>query len=116
MKSNTKPKVGIIGSGRLGTAVAKQLLKADYQIMIANSKGPETLNLILSVLLPDANAAAVEDTIQDNDIIILAIPLHQYKSLKPDLFKDKIVIDAMNYWPPTEGRIEEFADPDSTSS
>jgi predicted dinucleotide-binding enzyme len=53
---------------------------------------------------------------EQSDIIILAIPLNQYKSLPPELFAGKIVIDAMNYWPPTEGHIAEFADENATSS
>jgi predicted dinucleotide-binding enzyme len=114
--NNEKFKIGIIGAGRLGTAVARQLLKAKYEVMIANSKNPETLSLIASVLLPEAKTAWVKDVITRNGIIILAIPLHNYKSLPPDLFKNKIVIDAMNYWPPTEGFIEEFSDENTTSS
>ena len=111
-----KPHIGIIGSGRLGTAVAKQALAAGYTVRIANSRGPDSLSLILKVLLPGATAASVENTIAASDIVVLAIPLNQYKSLIPELLAGKIVIDAMNYWPPTEGIIAEFMDPHSTSS
>lgn len=111
-----KPNLGIIGSGRLGTTTAKQALAADYRVRIANSRGPDSLSLMLKVLLPGATAGSVEDVIAGSDIIVLAIPLNQYKSLSPQLFTGKIVIDAMNYWPPTEGVIAEFIDPDSTSS
>jgi len=113
---NKKPTIGIIGAGRLGTTLARQTLKAGYNVRIANSKGPETLTLILSVLLPEAQASTVHDVIQLSDIIVLAIPLNKYKTLPPELFHNKIVIDAMNYWPPTEGRIEEFANENSSSS
>jgi len=116
MTTNEKPTIGIIGAGRLGTVLAKQALKAGYKVRIANSRGPETLSLILRVLLPVAQAATVHDVIELSDIIILAIPLNKYKSLPPELFHNKIVIDAMNYWPPTEGRIEEFDDDTSSSS
>ena len=111
-----KPHLGIIGSGRLGTAIAKQALKAGYDVRIANSRGPGSLSLILKVLLQGASAATVEDTIADSDIVVLAIPLGQYKRLTPAVFAGKIVIDAMNYWPPTEGDIAEFMDPHVTSS
>src|ERR1700722_6900394 len=102
---NKKPTIGIIGAGRLGTTLARQTLKAGYNVRIANSKGPETLTLILSVLLPEVQASTVHDVIQLSDIIVFAIPLNKYKTLPPELFYNKIVIDAMNYWPPTEGRI-----------
>ena len=111
-----KPRLGVIGSGRLGTAIARQSSKAGYEVRIANSRGPESLTLILSVLLPDVIAGTVEEVIADSDVIALAIPLNQYKTLQPELFEGKIVIDAMNYWPPTEGAIEEFMNEDMTSS
>lgn len=111
-----KPKLGIIGSGRLGTAIARQSSKAGYEVRIANSRGPESLKLILSVLLPGVIAGTVKDVIDHSDVIVLAIPLNQYKTLSPELFDGKIVIDAMNYWPPTEGAIEEFMNVHETSS
>ncbi len=111
-----KPKIGVIGSGRLGTAIARQGSKAGYEVRIANSRGPESLGLMLSVLLPGVVAGTVDEVIGQSDVIVLAIPLNQYKTLKPELFAEKIVIDAMNYWPPTEGAIEEFMNENVTSS
>ena len=111
-----KPKIGIIGAGRLGTAVARQSLKAGYEVAIANAHGPESLRLTLSVLLPGAKAMEVSDLIAASEIIILAIPLNQYSTLAPDSLAGKIVIDAMNYWPPTEGDIPEFMTEGVTSS
>jgi len=111
-----KPKLGIIGSGRLGTAIARQSSQAGYEVRIANSRGPESLKLMLSVLLPGVIAATIESVVTESEIIVLAMPLNQYESLNPSLFVDKIVIDAMNYWPPTEGEIAAFMDEDVTSS
>jgi len=113
---HNKPNIGIIGAGRLGTAIAGQSLKAGYQVRIANSRGPDSLGLTLRVLLPGAQAANVDDVVTGSDIIVLAIPLNQYATLRPDLFDGKIVIDAMNYWPPTEGDIPEFMNDAVTSS
>lgn len=115
MKKN-KPSVGIIGAGRLGTAIARQSLNAGYNVAIANSRGPESLRLMLSVLLPGATAMDVPDLIAASDIIILAVPLNQYKTLAVNSLSGKIVIDAMNYWPPTEGDIVEFMTKGVTSS
>jgi predicted dinucleotide-binding enzyme len=71
---------------------------------------------MLGVLLPGAVALTVKDVIHNSDIIILAIPLNKYSVLDPDWLADKIVIDAMNYWPPTEGEIPEFMNEQVTSS
>lgn len=115
MATDRKPAIGIIGVGRLGTVVAKLALRAGYTVRIINSKSPETLLLIISVLLPGAIAAPVEDVIRRSEVIVLAIPLHKYRALTPELFRNKIVIDAMNYWPSTEGNISEFEDAASSS-
>ncbi|HEU4830782.1 MAG TPA: NAD(P)-binding domain-containing protein [Candidatus Saccharimonadales bacterium] len=116
MTSNPKLVIGIIGAGRLGTALAKQAISAGYSVMIANSRGPASLSLMLRVLAPEAIAGDAEAVVKNSDIVILAMPLGNYKALNPELFKGKIVIDAMNYWSPTEGYIEEFADENSSSS
>ncbi|OGL22399.1 hypothetical protein A2707_03695 [Candidatus Saccharibacteria bacterium RIFCSPHIGHO2_01_FULL_45_15] len=116
MVKNNLPRIGVIGAGRLGTALAKQSLSVGYEVRISNSRGPESLELLLSVLLPGAIAATIDETISKSDIVILAFPLRYYKSLTPQLFIGKIVIDAMNYWAPVEGDIAEFADATITSS
>lgn len=116
MSKNNLPKIGIIGAGRLGTALARQSLTAGYEVRISNSRGPESLELLLSVLLPGAIAATVDETIIKSDIVILALPLRQYKTLTPKLLAGKIVIDAMNYWAPVEGNIVEFTNAIITSS
>jgi predicted dinucleotide-binding enzyme len=117
MKTSTKPRIGIIGAGRLGTVLARQALAAGYHVTIANSKkDPTSLRFILSVLLPDAEPATVQKVVEQSDIVILAIPLDKYNQLPADLFAQKLVIDAMNYWPLTEGYIAEFEDESSSSS
>lgn len=102
------PSIGIIGAGRLGVALGRLMTRAGYTVAITNSGDTDALELTLQVMVPDANALPLEQLVESSDIIILAIPLHQYTSLDPTWFKDKIIIDAMNYWPPTEGRIDEF--------
>jgi len=117
MTSSTKPRIGIIGAGRLGTVIARQALAAGYHVTIANSKkDPTSLRFILSVLLPEAEPASVQAVVEQSDIVVLAIPLNKYRQLQPDLFAHKLVIDAMNYWPLTEGHIAEFEDDYSSSS
>jgi 8-hydroxy-5-deazaflavin:NADPH oxidoreductase len=116
MPNNAKPSIGIIGAGRLGTAVARQSLKAGYDVAISNSRGPQSLELMLGILLPGATALTVRKTVQKSDIVVLAMPLNKYSALDFKLFTGKIVIDAMNYWPPTEGEIPEFMNGEVTSS
>jgi predicted dinucleotide-binding enzyme len=104
-----KPAIGVIGAGRFGTAIARQALAAGYTVRITNSRGPDTLQLQLSILLPGAQAVSLTEVIAKSDLIILAIPLNQYQTLPQGSLSGKIVVDAMNYWPPTEGYIPEFS-------
>lgn len=113
---HSRPVIGVIGTGRLGTAVARQALKAGYQVYVANSRGPQSLELLLDVLLPGAVAAEIQEVAYKSDLIILAMPLNKYRTLDPSWLAGRIVIDAMNYWPPTEGEIAEFMNPTVTSS
>lgn len=106
--SLNRPILGIIGAGRLGTTLARAALSADYTVNIANSKDPVTLQLIASVMFPAASLKTAADVIAASDIVILAIPLSKFSTLPPAAFLGKIVIDAMNYWPSTEGRLAEF--------
>jgi hypothetical protein len=108
--------IGVIGAGRLGTAIARQALAAGYDVCVANSRTPDTLTLIIKVLLPGAVARPIDELIARSDIVILALPLNRYKQLPSALFDGKTVVDAMNYWAPTEGTIDEFTDERSSSS
>jgi len=114
--ASSRPVIGIIGAGRLGTTVARQALKTGYSVYVANSRGPESLELLLDVLLPGAVAGSVQEVAHKSDVIILAMPLNKYRTLDPSWLAGKIVIDAMNYWPPMEGEIAEFMNPAVTSS
>jgi 8-hydroxy-5-deazaflavin:NADPH oxidoreductase len=105
----SKPRIGILGAGRLGTALARRFSLSGYKVTIANSKEPQSLSLILSMLLPGVHADTIPELAKQSDVIILALPSHKYAALDPKLFADKIIIDAMNYWPPTEGVIEAFS-------
>lgn len=116
MTKNNLPKIGIIGAGRLGTALARQSLKAGYEVRISNSRGPESLELLLGVLLPGAIATTIDETVAQSEIVILAFPLRHFRSLDPRKFDHKLVIDAMNYWAPVEGHMTEFAQSSTTSS
>lgn len=103
------PKViGILGAGRVGTAIARRALAAGYQVRIASSRPPSDIALVLQFVAPGAQAATADQVIADSDIIILALPLSKYRSLDPARLSGKIVVDAMNYWAQTDGTLPEF--------
>lgn len=111
-----KHTIGIIGAGRLGTALARAFSKTDNEVAIINSRDPESLKLQLNILLPGVEAKEIRELIAWADIIILAVPLRQFHTLPLSEMSDKIVIDAMNYWSPIDGKLSEFDDYAMSSS
>ncbi|MBB4092802.1 NADPH-dependent F420 reductase [Ochrobactrum pecoris] len=107
--------IGILGAGRVGTAIARRALAAGYAVRMATSKMPADIALVLEIMVPGAQADTAENVIAVADIVVLALPLSKYRNLSPELLKGKIVIDAMNYWAPTDGTIAEFEGERSSS-
>jgi predicted dinucleotide-binding enzyme len=107
--------IGILGAGRVGTALARLAVAAGYGVQAATARPPEEIALLLEIMAPGARAATVEAAITAADIVILALPLSKYRRLQPELFAGKIVIDPMNYWAPTDGTMVEF-EGDASSS
>lgn len=98
-----RPRVAILGVGHVGSALARVMLDAGYEVHVAASGDPAKIALIASVLMPAAKPGWAADAVADADIVVLAIPLHRFSSLDHSMLDGKIVIDTMNYWAPTDG-------------
>ncbi|WP_297081982.1 NADPH-dependent F420 reductase [uncultured Demequina sp.] len=108
--------IGIIGSGNIGSNVARAAVANGYQVVIANSRGPETLDELINELGEHARAATVEQAIRAGDMVLIAIPLKNVMDLPVEPFEDTIVLDANNYYPQRDGRIEALDTNESTTS
>jgi 8-hydroxy-5-deazaflavin:NADPH oxidoreductase len=100
--------IGIIGSGSIGSGLARLAVAAGDDVMIANSRGPETLTELVTELGPRAQAGTVEQTAGFGDLTILAVPLSAYGSLPLDLLSGRTVLSTGNYYPSRDGRIAEL--------
>jgi predicted dinucleotide-binding enzyme len=106
--------IGIIGAGHIGGTAARLFIDAGHEVVISNSRGPETLRDLVAELGPNARAVTPEEAARFGEIVLLAIPLKDYTTL-PDL-AGKIVIDAMNYYPGRDGQYEQLDAKTMTSS
>jgi 8-hydroxy-5-deazaflavin:NADPH oxidoreductase len=105
MTNATTPTIAVLGAGHVGPAIARLALDAGHSIAIATSGNPGDLALVTQLLIPGAEPFWATDAIARADIVVLAMPLHRFLRMDPNALSEKLVIDAMNYWPPTDGRL-----------
>ena len=96
--------------------MARLLVDAGYDVAIANSRAPETLTDLVNDLGAHAQAATVEGAARFGEIVLVAIPLKAFETLPVAAFRNKIVIDAGNYYPERDGRINGLETGEITSS
>jgi 8-hydroxy-5-deazaflavin:NADPH oxidoreductase len=108
--------IGFIGAGNIGQAVARLALVHGYDVVLSNSRGPETLDDVVARLGPNAEADTAEGAAARGDIVVVTIPLKAYRDVPVAPLAGKVVIDTNNYYPQRDGRIEELEDGSTTSS
>jgi 8-hydroxy-5-deazaflavin:NADPH oxidoreductase len=105
----TPGRLAVLGAGHVGPVIARLAVKAGCPVAIATSGDPEDLALITELMIPGAQPRWSRDAVAEADIVVLALPLHRFGEIDPGLLNGKLVVDAMNYWPATEGVLEAFA-------
>ncbi|MBD1996487.1 NAD(P)-binding domain-containing protein [Leptolyngbya sp. FACHB-541] len=98
--------IGIIGAGNIGATLAELLTRAGHAIAISNSRGPESLQELVTQLGPNAHAATVTEAATFGEIVIEAIPFGRYADLPAETLKSKILVNAGNYYPDRDGVID----------
>ena len=104
------PRLAVLGAGHVGPVIARIAVAAGFHVSIAASGDPDKIELMTQVLVPEAKPLWAADAVEDSDIVVLSIPLHRFPGLDPGLVAGKLVVDAMNYWPPVNGVQEMFED------
>jgi len=107
-------RLAVLGAGHVGPVIARLAIRAGYPVAIATSGDPEAIALITELLIPGAQPRWASDAVADADVVVLAIPLHRFPDIDPGLLGGKLVVDAMNYWPATEGVLKTFEDAGSS--
>ena len=108
--------LGIIGAGHIGSQVARVAIANGYDVVIANSRGPETLADLVAELGPNARAATAEDAAAAADVAVVTVPLRAIDDLPAEQLAGKIVLDTNNYYFERDGHIEALDTGETTTS
>ncbi|MFK7600860.1 NADPH-dependent F420 reductase [Deinococcus sp. SM5_A1] len=99
-------KIGILGAGHIGQALARLLAEAGHDVGISNSRGPDTLRDLAGRLGHGVTAYSSEDAARFGELIIETVPFGHYNDLPTAQMNGKIVIDTANYYPERDGKID----------
>ena len=103
--------IGLIGSGRIGSTVARLAIHGADEALLSNSRGPETLrDVVASLGSRAARAVTSEEAATLGDLVVVAVPVKGYPLLPAAALAGKLVLDAGNYHPPREGQLPELDD------
>ncbi|WP_280454383.1 NADPH-dependent F420 reductase [Nocardia brasiliensis] len=108
--------LGLIGSGNIGGTVARLAIAAGLDVVLSNSRGPETLNDLVAELGPRARAATPDEAAAAGEIVVVTVPQRKYQQVPVAPLAGKVVIDTNNYYPDRDGTFAELADGTVTSS
>lgn len=100
--------IGIIGTGNIGSILARELIKLGHNVSISNSRGPETLTTLASTI--GAKAVTVEVAAKSKDLVIITVPEKAVPNLPVEILAktSAIIIDTCNYYPARDGQILEI--------
>ena len=107
--------IGIIGSGHVGSNLAKAAIAHGYDVVVSNSQGPDSLADLVSELGPRASAATSAEAAAASDFAIVAIPLTAIDQVPVEPLAGKVVIATINYFPQRLGHIPEIDDGTTTA-
>jgi 8-hydroxy-5-deazaflavin:NADPH oxidoreductase len=108
--------IGLIGAGHIGSQIARLAVAHGYSVVISNSRGPETLAPLVAELGPNARAATPAEAGQAGDIVVVTVPLKNYRQVPVAPLAGKVVIDTNNYYPQRDGHIPELDNESTTTS
>ena len=109
-------RVGIIGAGNIGSALAQGLVDRGYEVVISNSRGPETLTDLVATLGSGASAGTPEQAAEAGEWIIVTVPLKALETIPVAPLAGKIVLDTNNYYWERDGHIAELDEKQITTS
>lgn len=107
-------KIGIIGAGFVGRSIAKLALQAGHEVMLSNSRGPQTLFSLRPMI--GCQVGSADEAAEFGEVVVIAVPLSAVNALPVAGIKNKQVVDAVNYYPDRDGEIAELDSGQTTTS
>ena len=107
-------KIGVIGAGFIGRLIAIHGVRNGHEVMLSNSRGPETLRSAVAAI--KCKSGSAEIAAKFGEVVFLAVPFRNYRSLPAQALAGKIVVDANNYYPDRDGPIPELDSGEATTS
>ena len=108
--------IGIIGAGNIGQQLARASIGLGYDVVIANSRGPKTLEALVQELGPRVRAGTAVEAATAADVAVVTVPLRAYREVPVEPLAGKIVLDTNNYYWERDGRIEALDRGEATTS
>jgi 8-hydroxy-5-deazaflavin:NADPH oxidoreductase len=100
--------IGLVGSGHIGSTVARLAVDAGHDVVLSNSRGPDTLQELAAELGPRARAATGEEAVAAGTLVLVSVPLKAYPHLSGFALSGKVVMDTGNYYPQRDGQVPEL--------
>jgi predicted dinucleotide-binding enzyme len=100
--------ISFIGSGKIGSALARLAIDAGHHVVLSNSRPPERLRQLVNELGSRARAATADEAADAGDIVVVAVPVRAHQQVPAAALRGKIVIDTLNYDPARQGRAPEI--------
>lgn len=108
--------IGLIGAGNIGSQLARVAIAHGHEVVISNSRGPETLAGLVAELGPHARAATAAEAAAAGDLVVVTVPLKNYREVPVEPLRGKVVIDTNNYYPARDGHIAELDNESTTTA
>jgi 8-hydroxy-5-deazaflavin:NADPH oxidoreductase len=109
-------RIGLIGAGRIGGTVAQLAVEHGHDVVVSNSRGPETLSDLVARLGEHASAGTVAQAAAAGDIVVVTIPFKNYQQVPAAGLAGRTVVDTNNYYPGRDGQFPQLDDGSTTSS
>ena len=107
-------RIGIVGAGFIGRAVARLAVQHGFEVMISNSRSPKTLGSAMVSIR--CFVGTTQNAVEFGDVVVLAVPFHATTDIDPAPFAGKILLDADNYYPLRDGTVDALEAGSTTTS